>query len=79
MKSSVTLKSFSALSSDVVQFTDASTSAIPESSSQPRPESLQAFQSAPRKSDTSQRELLRRRSTAPFVSAIPYHRWGLNE
>ncbi|MBI3850542.1 MAG: hypothetical protein HY298_09780 [Verrucomicrobia bacterium] len=79
MKTTITLKEFSALSSGTVQVKHATAPAIPESSAQPTPESIQGFHVPTDGSDTSIHELLHRRYTAPFVSAIPYHRWGLNE
>ena len=71
MKNKITLKEFSDLSSSTVQVTEASAPAIPESS----PPLL--FKSGELGEDF--RELLHQRYTSPFVSAIPYQHWGINE
>ena len=52
---------------------------MPESSAQPTFESVRGFHVPPDRSDESFRELLHRRYTTPFVSAISYHRRGINE
>ncbi len=68
MKTFTTLKSLSDLRSDAVQVTAAAAPEITTSSPPPDDSSGEEF-----------REMIRRRYTTPFVSAIPYQRWGLNE
>jgi hypothetical protein len=68
MKTFTTLKSLTDLRSDGVQVTEASAPEIPKPSPQPDDSSGEDF-----------REMMRRRYTTPFVSAIPYHRCGINE
>ena len=68
MKTQITLKEFSALAADADQINHATAPAIPGSSPQPDDPMGEGF-----------REEMRRRETAPFISAIPYHRWGINE
>ncbi len=79
MKTTITLKEFSALPSGSVQVRNATAPARAESRPQPTIESVNGFHVPPDKSDESIRELLHRRYTTPFVDAIPYHRWGINE
>ncbi len=79
MKSSITLKELNALSFDAVQITDAKATTNGASQPQSTPESVRAFPVQPDRSDQSFREMLHERATAPYVSAIAYHRWGINE
>ena len=79
MKSSITLKEFSALSSGAVKITDANAPGIPESSPQPTSESVPDFHAQHNGSEETFRAMLDRRYNAPFVSAITHHRWGINE
>jgi len=79
MKTTSTLKEFSALSFDPAQVTHATAPAIPESPPRLTPESVQGFQVPLDSSDESFRELLHLRSTAPFSCQSPYHRGGTNE
>ena len=68
MKTAIIFKEFSDLSPVAVQVAHPTAPAISESPPQADDSSGEDF-----------REMLRRRSTTPFVSAISYHRWGLNE
>ena len=68
MTTRITLKSFDDLPPEAVHIRDASSPAVPESSPQPGDPTGEDF-----------RAMLRRRCTTPFVSAIPYPRWGINE
>ena len=79
MKTTITLKEFSALSSGADPVTHATAPAIPESPPRLTPESVQGFQVPLDRSDESFRELLHLRSTAPFPCQSPYHRGGINE
>ena len=79
MKSSITLKEFSALSSGAVKITDANAPGIPESSPQQTSESVPDFHAQQNGSGETFRAMLDRRYNAPYVSAISHHRWGLNE
>ena len=79
MKSSITLKEFSALSSGAVKITDANAPGIPESSPQPTFESVPDFHARQNGSEETFRAMLDRRYHAPYGSAISHHRWGLNE
>ena len=79
MKTTITLKEFSALPSGAVQVRHAPAPAGADSQPQPTTESVNGFHVPPDKSDESFRELLDRRYTTPFVSAISYRRWGINE
>jgi len=73
------LKEFSALSFDAGRV--ATTSAPADSGSQPQrlPHIVRRFAARQARRVEEFRELLRRRATTPLASAIPYHRWGLNE
>ena len=79
MKTLIPLRSFSALSSGAVKITDANAPGIPEWAPQPTPENVRDFPVQPDRGDQSIREKLHERATAPYVSAISYHRWGINE
>ena len=79
MKTTITLKEFSALPFGAVQVRQATAPANADSQPQPTTESVNGFHVPPDKSAESFRESLHQRYTAPFVSAIPYHRWGINE
>jgi hypothetical protein len=67
VKTRLTVKSFDDLPPEAVHIR-ASSPAIPVSSAQPDDPTGEDF-----------RAMLRRRYTTPFVSAIPYQRWGINE
>ena len=73
MKTTITLKEFSALPSGAVQVSHAS---APDSQPQPTTESVNGFHVPPDRNADNFRELLHRRYTTPFVSAIS---WGINE
>jgi hypothetical protein len=79
MKTRIVLKEFSALPSGAVQVTHASAPANPESSPKRMSDSVQRFAVRQVKRAEKFREMLRRRDTTPFASAIPYHRFGINE
>ena len=68
MKKTNILKSFSDLPSVTTRVPDAASPKIPESSPLAGDLTVGDF-----------REMLRVRATAPLMSVIPYHRWGLNE
>lgn len=68
MKNHFTLKSLSDLSSEAIHGKEPAAPAIPESSQHSDDPTGEGF-----------REEMHRRYTTPFVSAISYHRWGLNE
>jgi hypothetical protein len=68
VKTRITLKSFNDLPPEAVHIRDSSSPPVPESSPQPDDPTGEDF-----------RAMLRRRHTTPFVSAIPYRRWGINE
>jgi hypothetical protein len=68
VKTRITLKSFNDLPPEAVPITDSSSPPVRESSSQPGDPTGEDF-----------RAMLRRRYTTPFVSAIPYQRWGINK
>ena len=79
MKKTISLKKFSTLSSDADIAPESSAPAkagsTPQEISDPNPR----FAAQQGKPEEEFRENLRRRETAPFVSAIPYHHWVLNE
>jgi len=75
----IALKSFDALSFDQVEITEANRPDVPPSDSQLMPESVDDSPAPLNRVDQMLRESLRRRYTAPFQSAIPYQRGGLNE
>ena len=83
MKNTIILKEFSDLSSGAVQVTHASAPA--NADSQPQRMSKSARRFAVRQAKRVEkrvekfRELLHRRYTAPFKSAISYRHWGINE
>ena len=79
MKTTITLKEFSALSFDAVQVIHATARAIPESSPQMTTESIRGFHVPPGRSDESFRGMLHQRYTAPFPCTSPYQRGGINE
>ena len=79
MKTTITLKEFSALPFGAVQVRQATAPANADSQPQPTTESVNGFHAPPDNRDESFRELLHRRYTTPFVSAISHHRWGINE
>jgi hypothetical protein len=68
VKTHVILKSFDDLPPEAAHIGDASSQAVQESLRKP---------ADPAGEDI--REMLRRRETTAFVSAIPYHRWGIND
>jgi len=68
MKTAITLKEFSDLSSGAVQVTHATALAIPQSSPQHDDPTGEDF-----------REMQHRRYTAPFPCPSPYQHWGINE
>ena len=79
MKTTIMLKEFSALSFDAGRI--ATTSAPANSGSQPQrmPNIVRRFAVRQAKRAEQFREMLRRREITPFASAIPYHRFGINE
>ena len=79
MKTQITLKEFSALSFDAGRI--ATTFAPANSGSQPQrmPDIVRRFAGRQARRVEKFREMLRRRETTPFASAIPYHRSGINE
>jgi hypothetical protein len=79
MKTTITLNEFSELSPEAVGITFSSTPA--SSSSQPLgiPGFFRQIAEQQTKRAEKFREMLRRRETTPFASAIPYHRFGINE
>ena len=79
MKSSITLKEFSALSSGAVKIRDANAPGIPESSPQQTFESVPDFHARHNGSEETFRAMLNRRYNAPYVSAISYRHYGINE
>jgi hypothetical protein len=74
MKTLMTFKSFRDLSPDLGIVQAASTLASSESSRPVPPESVRE-----ESREEGFRMLLHRRATAPFVSAIAWNRWGINE
>ena len=79
MKIETTLKSFADLSPYLGIVHGASAEAIPETSRPPKHERVRDLLVQPDRGDQSFREKLHERATAPYVSAISYHRWGINE
>ena len=79
MKTTIMLKEFSALSFDAGGI--ATTSAPANSGSQPErmPNIVRRFAGRQARRVEKFREMLRLRETTPFASAIPYHRFGINE
>ncbi len=79
MKTTIMLKEFSALSFDAGRV--ATTSAPADSGSQPQrmPNIVRRFAARQVRRMEKFRELLRRRATTPLASAIPCHRFGINE
>ena len=83
MKTTITLKEFSALSPVAVQVTHATAPA--NADSQPQRMSKRARRFAVRQAKRVEkrvekfREMLHRRYTTPFACVIPYHHWGINE
>ncbi len=75
MKTTIMLKEFSALSFDAGMIM------LANSGSQPQrmPNIVRRFAGRQAGRVEEFREMLRRRETAPFASAIPYHRFGINE
>jgi hypothetical protein len=68
MKNTNILKSFGDLPSVTTQVADASAPTTPESAAPPGDPTSEDF-----------REMMQRRYTTAFRTAIPNHRWGLNE
>jgi len=80
MKTTITLKEFSALPSGAAQAADASAPAIPKWSPQTTLESAEGVHIQPASSaNEGFREMLHRRYTTPLPVAFPYHHGGLNE
>ena len=79
MKTQITSKEFSALSSGAVQVTHANAPASPESSPQRASDSVRHFAVRQIKRAEKFREMLRRRETTPLASVIPDQRFGINE
>ena len=79
MKTTIMLKEFTTLSFDAGRI--ATTSAPANSGSQPQrmPNIVRRFAVRQARRVEKFREMLRLRETTPLASAIPYHRWGLNE
>ena len=79
MKTTITLKEFSALPSSLVQITHPSP--VAEAGSQPQPtnESVNGFHVLPDRNAENFRELLHLRYTTPLPVTFPYHHGGLNE
>ena len=79
MKSLITLKEFNALSFDTVQTRHANAPGIPESSPPPLSENVPDFHGQQNGSGETFRAMLDRRYNAPYVSAISYRHYGINE
>lgn len=79
MKTQITLKDFSALSFDTGRLAITFAAANPGSQPQGMSESVRSFAVRQAKRAEKFREMLHRRSTTPFASAIACHRWGINE
>ena len=79
MKTTIMLKEFSAMSFNEGRI--ATTSMPSNSGSQPQrmPNIVRRFAGRQARRVEKFREMLRLRETAPFASAIPYHRFGINE
>jgi hypothetical protein len=79
MKTTIVLKESSDLSSGAVQATHSNAPASPESSPHRASDSVRRFALRQARRVEKFREMLRRRETAPFASAIPYRHFGINE
>ena len=79
MKTAITLKEFGALSFSAVLVRPATAPAMPQPSPQRMSDSVRRFAVKQAKRAEKFREMLRQRETTPFVSAIPYHRFGIND
>jgi hypothetical protein len=79
MKTTIMLKEFSALSFDAGRI--ATTSMPANSGSQPQqmPNIVRRFAGRQARRVEDFREMLHRRETTPFASAISWHRSGINE
>jgi hypothetical protein len=79
MKTTSTLKEFRELSSGVVHGEPVTAPVGPKPLPKRTSDSVRRFAVQHVSRAEQFREMLRRRETTPFVSAIPYHRWGINE
>lgn len=79
MKTTIVLKEFDNLSAGAVQIKHASAPASVDLQSQPATGSIDGFHEPPETRGDGFGTALHSRYTTPFVSAIPSHRWGINE
>ena len=79
MKTTIMLKEFSALSFDAGSIVTTSTPANSGAQPQRIPNIVRRFAVRQARRAEKFREMLRRRETTPFASAIPYHHYGIND